>query len=149
MFVAIAGMRSVLCLHARYTSAAAGSAARVSTAAWLCSAKRSQINQHPQSAALCAAGVNVLALINSHAAAALQYGIERDFTNRSESVVLYDMGAASTEATLVRYSSFSIKEYGKAKTYRRACAPRASLRLAPPYRNAATCHGAPGSARAA
>ncbi|KAK9826508.1 hypothetical protein WJX81_008378 [Elliptochloris bilobata] len=63
------------------------------------------------------AGVNVLALINSHAAAALQYGIERDFTNRSEWVILYDMGAASTEAALVRFSSFSIKEYGKAKTY--------------------------------
>ena len=60
----------------------------------------------------------MLALINSHAAAALQYGIERDFTNKSEWVVLYDMGAASTEAALVRFSSFTIKEYGKAKSYR-------------------------------
>lgn len=60
----------------------------------------------------------MLALINSHAAAALQYGIERDFNNKSEWVVLYDMGAASTEAALVRFSSFTIKEYGKAKSYR-------------------------------
>ena len=73
----------------------------------------------------------MLALINSHAAAALQYGIERDFTNRSEWVVLYDMGAASTEAALVRYSSFSVKEYGKAKTYRRARAPRARMHHVP------------------
>ncbi|CAL8469535.1 g9076 [Coccomyxa elongata] len=63
------------------------------------------------------AGLNVLALVNSHAAAALQYGIERDFTNKTEWVVLYDMGATSTEAALVKYSSFSIKEFGKPKTF--------------------------------
>ena len=85
----------------------------------LCPRKRSQGAGCPRAADRIA-GVNVLALINSHAAAALQYGIERDFTNRSEWVALYDMGAASTEAALVRYSSFSVKEYGKAKTYRRA-----------------------------
>lgn len=64
------------------------------------------------------AGLNVLALVNSHAAAALQYGIERDFTNKTEWVVLYDMGATSTEAALVKYSSFSVKEFGKPKTFR-------------------------------
>lgn len=58
-----------------------------------------------------------MALINSHAAAALQYGIERDFANRSELIVLYDMGATSTECALVEYSSFSVKEAGKLKTY--------------------------------
>ena len=64
------------------------------------------------------AGLNVLALINSHAAAALQYGIERDFTNKTEWVILYDMGATSTEAALVKFSSFVVKEIGKPKTYR-------------------------------
>lgn len=64
-----------------------------------------------------------MALINSHAAAALQYGIERDFTGRTEWVALYDMGATSTEAALVKFSSFSVKEGGKAKTYRRGPAP--------------------------
>ncbi|EIE21504.1 HSP70-domain-containing protein [Coccomyxa subellipsoidea C-169] len=63
------------------------------------------------------AGLNVLALINSHAAAALQYGIERDFTNKTEWVVLYDMGATSTEAALVKFSSFTVKEFGKPKTH--------------------------------
>ncbi len=67
---------------------------------------------------LCHAGLNVLALINSHAAAALQYGIERDFTNKTEWVILYDMGATSTEAALVKFSSFVVKEFGKPKTYR-------------------------------
>lgn len=136
-----------------YASAAAGNAARVSTAAGgavLIQAISGY--EASQSAALRAAGVNVLALINSHAAAALQYGIERDFTNRSEWVVLYDMGAASTEAALVRYSSFSVKEYGKAKTYRRARAraPASAApqpRFAPLIGIAATCWGTPGSAR--
>ena len=60
----------------------------------------------------------MLALINSHAAAALQYGIERDFSNKTEWVILYDMGATSTEAALVKYSSFVVKEFGKSKTFR-------------------------------
>lgn len=43
------------------------------------------------------AGLNVLSLINTHAAAALQYGIERDFTDKPEHVIFYDLGAGSTE----------------------------------------------------
>lgn len=69
----------------------------------------------------------MLALINSHAAAALQYGIDRDFTDKTEWVVLYDMGATSTEASLVKYSSFSVKEAGKPKTYRCVLLPHQSL----------------------
>jgi molecular chaperone DnaK (HSP70) len=64
------------------------------------------------------AGLKVMSLINSHAAAALQYGIERDFTNKTHLVVLYDIGATDTEVALIRYSSFTVKEYGKPKTYR-------------------------------
>ena len=48
------------------------------------------------------AGMGVLALVNSHAAAALQWGLDRDFENRTETVVLVDVGAGSTEAALVR-----------------------------------------------
>lgn len=33
------------------------------------------------------AGLNVMSLINEHVAAAIQYGIERDFTNRTEQIV--------------------------------------------------------------
>ncbi len=63
------------------------------------------------------AGLKVLGLINSHSAAALQYGIERDFTNSSQTVVLYDMGSSGVEVALVKYSTFNIKEAGKVKTY--------------------------------
>ena len=52
------------------------------------------------------ANLNVLSLVNSHSAAALQYGIERDFVNKTEQVVLYDLGAKSAEVSLVEYSSF-------------------------------------------
>lgn len=52
------------------------------------------------------ANLNVLTLVNSHAAAALQYGIERDFTNKTEHIVFYDVGAKSAEAALVKFSSF-------------------------------------------
>ena len=45
------------------------------------------------------AGLNVLGLVNTHAAAALQYGIERDFTETPQQVVLYDMGASSVEVS--------------------------------------------------
>ena len=48
------------------------------------------------------AGLNVIGLINSHTAAALQYGIERDFANRTEHIVLYDMGSGSTEVALIK-----------------------------------------------
>ena len=69
----------------------------------------------------------MLALVNSHAAAALQYGIERDFTNKTEWVVLYDMGATSTEAALIKFSSFSVKEFGKPKTHRYTSCARLHL----------------------
>ncbi|CAL5054739.1 unnamed protein product [Urochloa decumbens] len=59
------------------------------------------------------AGINVLALINEHAGAALQYGIDKDFSNASRHVIFYDMGAGSTYAALVYYSAYNAKEYGK------------------------------------
>ena len=40
----------------------------------------------------------MLSLVNSHAAAALQYGIDRSYDNRSENVVFYDVGSSSVEA---------------------------------------------------
>lgn len=50
------------------------------------------------------AGLNVLSLVNSHVAAALQFGYYRNFENRSEIVLLYDLGATSTSAALVRFA---------------------------------------------
>mmetsp|Transcript_27424 Transcript_27424/g.69745 ORF Transcript_27424/g.69745 Transcript_27424/m.69745 type:complete len:1029 (-) Transcript_27424:524-3610(-) len=60
-------------------------------------------------------GINVMGLINTHTAAALQFGIERDFANKTQNVILYDMGSGSTLVSLVRYSSYNIKEAGKPK----------------------------------
>lgn len=59
------------------------------------------------------AGINALSLINEHSGAALQYGIDKDFSNESRHVIFYDMGASSTYAALVYFSSYKGKEYGK------------------------------------
>ncbi|KAJ8747809.1 hypothetical protein K2173_006989 [Erythroxylum novogranatense] len=59
------------------------------------------------------AGINVLALVHEHSGAALQYGIDKDFSNGSRYVVLYDMGSSGTYAALVHYSAYNAKEFGK------------------------------------
>ena len=61
------------------------------------------------------AGLNLMGLINAHTAAALQYGIERDFANRSQTILLYDMGSGTTEVALVKFSVYTVKEAGKPK----------------------------------
>jgi len=52
-----------------------------------------------------ASGIKLLSLVHTYSAAALQYGIEKDFSNKTENVILFDMGATSTEAALVSYTS--------------------------------------------
>lgn len=59
------------------------------------------------------AGINVLSLINEHSGAALQYGIDKDFSNESRHVIFYDMGTSSTYAALVYFSAYNTKEFGK------------------------------------
>lgn len=59
------------------------------------------------------AGVNVLSLVNEHSGAALQYGIDKDFSNGSRHVIFYAMGASSTYVALVHFSAYSVKEHGK------------------------------------
>ncbi|XP_060188958.1 heat shock 70 kDa protein 17 [Lycium barbarum] len=59
------------------------------------------------------AGINVLALVNEHSGAALQYGIDKDFSNGSRHVIFYDMGAGSTYAASVYFSAYNTKEFGK------------------------------------
>ncbi|KAL3679219.1 hypothetical protein R1sor_022175 [Riccia sorocarpa] len=63
------------------------------------------------------AGITVLALINEHSGAALQYGIDKDFANDTKHVVFYDMGASSLYAAVVYYSSYSGKERGKTTSF--------------------------------
>lgn len=63
------------------------------------------------------------------AAAALQYGIERDFTNRTETVVLYDLGAASLQAALVTYSAYTNAKVRGTPWMRRMRTPVVGSRL--------------------
>lgn len=58
-------------------------------------------------------GLNVMALVHSHAAAALQFGIERDFKDKTEDIILYDMGSNSIQVALLTFSSYPAKERGK------------------------------------
>lgn len=59
------------------------------------------------------AGINVLSLVNDHSGAALQYGIDKDFSNESRHVIFYDMGSINTYAALVYFSAYNAKEFGK------------------------------------
>jgi len=53
------------------------------------------------------AGVNVLALVGSNSASALQYGIDRPLAlNESATICFYDVGSSSTVASIVKYSAF-------------------------------------------
>jgi len=54
--------------------------------------------------------------VNSNAAAALQYGIVRDFSNTTESVIFYDMGSNAVQAAYITFSSYQTKDKGKTKT---------------------------------
>ena len=56
-----------------------------------------------------ASGIKLLSLVHTYSAAALQYGIEKDFANKTENVILLDVGATSTEAALVTYTSSEVK----------------------------------------
>lgn len=61
-------------------------------------------------------GLNVLALVNQHSGVALQYGIDKDFSEESRHVLFYDMGAKGVYAALIYYSAYTTKEFGKNKT---------------------------------
>lgn len=54
-----------------------------------------------------------MALLTEPSAAALQYGIDRKFENATQLVLLYDVGAAATRATLLRFSAYAGKDRGR------------------------------------
>jgi len=64
------------------------------------------------------ADLKVLQLINSNTASALNYGIFRrkDFNETSQLILLYDMGASSTVATVVSYQVVKTKDRGITET---------------------------------
>ena len=58
------------------------------------------------------AGLNVFSLINENTAAAIQYGIDRSYTNETQPhiVLLYNMGASSTKVSIVQFTARQVKE---------------------------------------
>jgi len=64
------------------------------------------------------AGLKVLQLMNTNTAAALNYGIFRrkDFNETPQNILLYDMGASSTVATIVSYQIVKTKDKGITET---------------------------------
>lgn len=92
----------------------------------------------------------MLALVNTHTAAALQYGYYRNFENRTETVLLYDLGATSVSAALVRFSgqhgnTGGSKSKGPGYVPPRHCSSSCTLHLrAWPFRYRSGC-GEPDS----
>jgi hypoxia up-regulated 1 len=60
------------------------------------------------------AGLKVLALIEENTAAALQYGKDNVFEDKT--VLYYNMGASATQVLIANYNNYTVKELGKNKT---------------------------------
>merc|ERR1711871_644258 len=78
----------------------------------------SSFSQHERAAMYAAANIadlRVLSLIEENTAAALNYGIDRVF-EEPHNVLYYNLGANSLQVSIVRYSSYVVKESGKNKT---------------------------------
>jgi len=53
------------------------------------------------------AGLNILSLLNENTAAALNYGIEREYNvTKAHNYILFNMGSSSTKASVLRYSAY-------------------------------------------
>ena len=62
------------------------------------------------------AGLNVLGLVEENTAAAVHYGIDRvTEENSTHTLLLYNMGATSTQVSVVVYTSYQDKSAGKPK----------------------------------
>lgn len=75
-------------------------------------------SQHERMALYTAAAIadfNVLSLIEENTAAALNFGMDRNF-DEPTTVLFYNMGASSVEVSIVTFSSTVVKEGGKNKT---------------------------------
>mmetsp|Transcript_97720 Transcript_97720/g.237651 ORF Transcript_97720/g.237651 Transcript_97720/m.237651 type:complete len:855 (+) Transcript_97720:53-2617(+) len=74
--------------------------------------------QHQRRALIAAAelaGMRVLGLVDENVAAGVRFGMERKF-NESHNLLIYNVGAMATQATIIQYSSRTVKEAGRNKT---------------------------------
>ena len=63
------------------------------------------------------AGLKVLSLIEENTAAALQYGISRIFPNETHTVLIYNMGASSTQVSIFEFTTYTMKKGSKNQTF--------------------------------
>jgi hypoxia up-regulated 1 len=63
------------------------------------------------------AGLKVLSLIEENTAAALQYGISRIFPNETHTVLIYNMGASSTQVSIFDFTTYVMKKGSKNQTF--------------------------------
>ncbi len=56
------------------------------------------------------ADLNVLALLDENTAAALHFGMDKLYTNTSQLVLFYNMGASSLQVSLVKYDTYELPE---------------------------------------
>jgi hypoxia up-regulated 1 len=74
----------------------------------------SSFTQHERAALYTAAAIadfNVLSLIEENTAAALNFGMDRNFDSPT-TVLFYNMGASTTQVTVVNFTSYAAKESG-------------------------------------
>jgi hypoxia up-regulated 1 len=64
------------------------------------------------------ADLNVLTLVEENTAAALQYAMDKTFTDGEELILFYNMGASALQVSLVRFFSYEppVKGYAKPKS---------------------------------
>ena len=55
------------------------------------------------------AGLNVLTLVEENTAAALQHGVWKEFPNETSNILIYNMGAASTQVEILRFWGKPVK----------------------------------------
>ena len=58
-------------------------------------------------------GVHVLGLIDDNTACHLQYGTSRIFENSTHRMLVYNMGATSTQVSIAEYTAIEKKHLGK------------------------------------
>ena len=63
------------------------------------------------------AGMNVLSLIDETVAAALQFAMDKDFAEAEQTVLFYNMGAASTQVVICHFFNYDApQKFGKSKS---------------------------------
>eukprot|EP01138_Halocafeteria_seosinensis_P001067 gb/GECG01001091.1/.p1 GENE.gb/GECG01001091.1/~~gb/GECG01001091.1/.p1 ORF type:complete len:870 (+),score=141.19 gb/GECG01001091.1/:1-2610(+) len=66
-----------------------------------------QAERHAMLHAAKLADLNVLAMVDNPVAASVQYGIDKVYANETHRILIFDMGAESTEAAVAEYTAYT------------------------------------------